>query len=437
VISIVYSATTAHDVQRKLGEAEYSYYFVLKEFSAALEAFGPVIVVTDPAREVDPIFHQSRERGEDCVFFSFAPPNLTTLGLDCPTIPVFAWEFDKIPNETWFCERQQDWRYVLDRVGRAITHSAAAARTVADAMGADFPVESIPAPVWDRFASKSERQRHAAVSAGAQLNITGMVIDSRAIDLSVFAPKTNGTPTFAPGDASETSITLDGIIYLSVFNPVDGRKNWPDLIAGFCRCFRDVEDATLILKLAHHGYEEHIRPILEWMYKLTPFRCRVLLLAGFLEAEQYETLVGATSYVVNASYGEGQCLPLMEGMARGKPAIAPRHSALADYVDTPQAFVVRSSAEPTSWPHDARVADRTLRQRINFDSLVEAYRESYVVAKDDQTRYARMSENAREIMRRHASIAVARNRLSALINTPARAAGPDNRYGQVGKRQNI
>ena len=57
------------------------------------------------------------------------------LGLACPTIPVFAWEFDSIPTETWFGEPFQDWRYVLKKTGRAITHSKFAVGAVRAAMG--------------------------------------------------------------------------------------------------------------------------------------------------------------------------------------------------------------------------------------------------------------------------------------------------------------
>ncbi len=427
MISIVYSATTSGNVLQRLGVADYSYYFVLKAFSPVLETFGPVIVVADPA-EVDPIYHASRARGEECIFFSFTPPHQTALGLDCPTIPVFAWEYDVIPIETWFGERQQDWRYVLDKAGRAITHSAASARMIRDAMGADFPVVSIPAPVWDRFASKPTPPFGPVVPAGTRFDIGGTVIDSRTIDLSMFSPIANRTP-YRPD--SQTWISLDGIIYLAVFNPDDGRKNWGDFLSGFCCSFRNTPDATLILKLVHHGSDEHLGSVLEWIYRLTPFRCRLVLLPGFLEEDEYERLVGLTSYVVNSSHGEGQCLPLMEGMARGKPAVAPRHTAMSDYIDTPQAFVVRSGGEPMSWPHDVRMAYRTKWQRIDFNSLVEAYRQSYAVAKNDPARYARMSENAREAMRRHASVAGARERLQAIIETPARPAGPDNRYGQI------
>jgi glycosyltransferase involved in cell wall biosynthesis len=440
VIIIVYSETTARTVEDRLGKSEYSYYFVLKEFLPVLETLGRVVHVTDPAREVDPIFLKARDDGEDCVFISFMPPHFTTLGLQCPTIPVFAWEFDTIPNETWFREREQDWRYVLNRLGKAITHSESTVKTVKQAMGADFPIVSIPAPVWDQFFSHYDHRSTALVPVGTRLKVVGTVIDSRTYDLVPFAGKhwyASGKPPAVPLGANRkkpTSILLDGVIYVSVFNPGDGRKNWQDMVHGFYRAFRNTPDATLILKLTHHESDELLGWILEFLYRLTPFECRIVLLTGFLKPWQYEALIKTSSYGVNTSHGEGQCLPLMEGMACGKPAIAPCHTGMSDYIHRENAFIVQSSAEPTLWPHDPRVALRALRQRNNFDSLVSAYAESYRVAKKEPARYARMGEQAQEAMRRHASAVVVAERLHAFLKTPPRPPVSDERYGRINAR---
>ncbi|SDR62392.1 Glycosyltransferase involved in cell wall bisynthesis [Rhizobiales bacterium GAS113] len=437
MIIIVYSETTESMLETRLGKPEYSYYFVLKEFRPVLEALGRVVTVADPMREVDPIFHNARRDGEDCVFLSFTPPHQTALGLECPTIPVFAWEFETIPDETWFSERAQDWRYVFDRLGRAITHSATTVRTVQATMGQDFPVASIAAPVFDRFAALRHVRPASLVAPGTRCDLVGTVIDSRAFDLSIYARSNWRSPDDLPqapmaeDPKASAHIELDGVVYVSIFNPYDGRKNWFDLMGGFCWAFRDTADATLILKLTHHECGEAMAWLLQHLYRLTPFKCRVILLHSFLDSRQYEGLVTVASYAVNASHGEGQCLPLMEYMACGKPAIAPCHTGMADYIESDNAFVVRSSAEPTAWPHDPRQAYRTLRHRINLESLVEAYRESYRVAKDDPDRYARMADEAHAALRGHCSRAVATERLRAFLATPARPAGPERRFGRL------
>lgn len=100
MLILVYAPTNSRTIARDLGRAEYSYYFVLKEFRPLLEQLGIVIEITDPEHEVDRIHNAAIRRGIDCVFLCFAPPHLVPGGLVCPTVPVFAWEFDTLPNET-------------------------------------------------------------------------------------------------------------------------------------------------------------------------------------------------------------------------------------------------------------------------------------------------------------------------------------------------
>jgi len=440
MIIIVYSETTESLLETRLGKPEYSYYFVLKEFRPVLETLGRIVTVADPEREVDPIYAEAQRNGEDCVFLSFAPPHLTALGLQCPTIPVFAWEFETLPDETWFGEPEQDWRYVLDKVGRAITHSETTVRTIKAAMGEDYPIASVAAPVFDRFAKLREARPASLAAKGTRLDVTGTVIDTKSFDLSLYARSDFGASDELPQapmaeDPKTTAqFELDGVVYLSIFNPYDGRKNWFDLMGGFCKAFADVEDATLILKLTHHECGEAMAWLLQHLQRLTPFKCRVLLLHGFLDKRQYEGLVTTASYAVNASHGEGQCLPLMESMAYGKPAVAPKHTGMADYIDASNAFLVRSSLEPAAWPHDPRQAYRTLRHRIDLESLIEAYRESYQVAKHDAARYARMAEAAHLALQRHCSQAVAREKLRAFLAEPPRPAAPQRGYGRIKPR---
>ncbi len=64
----------------------------------------------------------------------------------------------------------------------------------------------------------------------------------------------------------------------------------------------------------------------------------------------------------------------MEFMSCGTPAIAPDHSAMADYMDAQVGFVVRSSQEPAAWPQDSRRLYSTRRYRPSWESLKEAYR---------------------------------------------------------------
>ncbi len=418
MIIIVYSETNAGNVETRLGEAEYSYYFVLKAYRRVLERMGIVVAVADPAHEVDRIHRNAAAHGESCIFLSFTPPQLTLLGLQCPTVPVFAWEFATLPHEVWDDNPRNDWRLVFNTLGHAITHSGFVVRAVKEVMGQDFPIVSIPAPVWERFSGFAAAA--APVCAGARLAVTGTVVDTAAPDF-VAEARTLPDPTDAP-----VVLELSGVIYCAVFNPADGRKNWHDMLCGFCLTFRDDADATLVFKLTYYGREVAFRHMLETIYRLTPFKCRVILIHGYLDDADFETLVNATSFVVNASAGEGQCLPLMEFMSAGKPAIAPRNTAQLDYVNAENSFEVATSMEPWCWPHDTRQAFRTLRHRIDFSSLTAAYRASHDIAIRDQPRYRAMSRAASRDLGAHCSDAVTERRLrdflAANLGQAARAA---------------
>ncbi len=209
-------------------------------------------------------------------------------------------------------------------------------------MGADYPIVAVPAPVWDRFAARGVQLQGQPVVDAVRLKIKGLVVDSRKLDLNAFGPvrlrRGKGIDFRAP--VTEQTLLLEGVVYTSVFNPRDGRKNWEDMISAFCATFRDIDDATLVLKLTHHDAEEALTDILHHLYKNQSYRCRIVLIYGYLADADYERLVQATRYVVNTSYGEGQCLPLMEFMSCGKPAVAPCTTAMIDYLSADNAFLI-------------------------------------------------------------------------------------------------
>jgi hypothetical protein len=178
---ILYSAATSSNVQEKLGLAEYSYYFVREKFRLMLQKRGAVTVVTDPEKEVDAIYDAARSQGRDCVFLAFAPPHKMPSKLRCPTIPIFAWEFDTIPDEGWDGDTRNDWRTVLSSIGLAITHSQYSVRAIKSGMGADFPVESIPAPLWDEYQLAEVRSVGRSLHETVKLGLRGAVVDSHQL----------------------------------------------------------------------------------------------------------------------------------------------------------------------------------------------------------------------------------------------------------------
>lgn len=214
---------------------------------------------------------------------------------------------------------------------------------------------------------------------------------------------------------SARPIKLDGVVYASVFNPIDGRKNWKDILTAFCAAFQDVEDATLVLKMTHNALSSFLGKLHLLMQQLAPFKCRILALHGYLEPGEYEKLIAATDYYVNASRSEGLCLPLMEFMACGKPALSPDHTAMADYLDSSSSFIIDSSLEPTVWPHDSRPVFRAMYYRINWESLVNAYRQSYHIAKNQPDVYRNMAQAAISQIKTFASHHVVKEKLQSFL----------------------
>jgi glycosyltransferase involved in cell wall biosynthesis len=454
---LLYSATTSTSLEESLGSAEYSYYFVREKFRAMLERRATVTVVADPENEVDAIYDLLRAQGRDCIFLCFCPPHRMPRTTRCPTVPIFAWEFDSIPSEVWDDDERNDWRTVLARCGQAITHSQYSARAIKSAMGIDFHVEAMAAPVWDHYQPPRGNSSKRALDQHVKLELNRAVVDSRrptapvphrspvgrleatgayAIawyrdvirDLLPLALRklvsqlgrllhrfthasALGARANKPGHELGPSIRsrqavpleLRGAIFLSVFNPADGRKNWIEMLTAFCCSLATYSDATLILKFVNANSSAAMDEVRGTLAKLRAFQCRVIAIDEFLDDDRYRQLLAAATFVVNASLAEGQCLPLMEAMSCGTPVISPCHTGMSEYVDGQVGFVLRSSQELCCWPHDPRGVFRARRYRGDWQSLVEAYCDAYKLAKEQPESYQRMSKAAITRMRDYCS----------------------------------
>lgn len=118
-------------------------------------------------------------------------------------------------------------------------------------------------------------------------------------------------------------------------------------------------------------------------------------------------------------------MPLLEYLCAGVPAIAPDHTAMADYVDDQLAFVVGSTdGEPTVWPHGDYTFNRTTRHRVDWHSLMLALRDSYVLAKARPSAYLEMSARAVERMESYCGDEAVIRRLVPFIQRVCQGAFP-------------
>lgn len=404
--SLVYCPARDDTIADLMGRADYSYYFVLKRFRPLLSELGDVTDVIDLGGLTE-ICQRVRADGAEPVLWLFAPPHDTPPDAPCPVIPVFAWEFNTIPDEEFGGHAGSNWAQVLAERPGAITHSQYAVGAALASISNDVPIVAMPAPVWDTFASIADVRWDGRART---LRLHGTVLDSWELGLTeepVF-----DEPHFATDDSE---VTLSGVVFTTLFNPQDKRKNWYDLINGFVWAFRDRPEVTLVIKIVHFERDQTCWMLLQEMRKLAPYQCRIVVIQGFLEQDSFDQLVASTTFVVNSAHAEGQCLPLMEFMSAGKPAVAPDHTSMADYITEENSFVVASSPEWAAWPQDPRQVFRCVRYRIDWQSMVTAYAEAFDVATKHPDRYEAMSRAAQETLREHCSLEVTRNRLNDFI----------------------
>ena len=465
MIIIVSSEVNHASIQGSLGKPEYSYYFLLKQFMPALEQIARVIPV-ESSNDVDPLYKQLSETGENVLFLSATPPQLTPTDLQCPTLSLFAWEFPDAPDSPWNDNPRNDWRYVLQRLAGAIACSQESAQAVRDLMGEAYPVTAIAAPVWAHFGNLMTDGGWQPLNTPRHFAFSGTAIDSLVLGLSAdglvqHAPRpprythVNQSTIQRPGawkqsgqllrswfntlrqqqpsrqpdghnpppsqagmqPAQDCQLELSGVVFCSVLSPKDGRKNWDDIITAFCWAFRDNPNATLLVKMTYHDLAFYRILLLTLLSRLAPFKCRVLVLHGFLEDEQYRELIRVSDFYVNASTCEGLCLPLMEFLSAGKPALAPRHTAMLDYINEDIAHVVHTSVELSDWAVDPKGELRSQRHRLNWESLMQGFRDCYHMAHNDPESYQRMSENAWQRMREFSDTAVIADQLQCFLTS--------------------
>lgn len=391
-----------------LGQPDYSYGFVFQKFLPLLAELTTVTSVSDEMA-IEGIALDIRLSGRTPLLLSFAPPHRTPLSGSYRSIPVFAWEFDTIPCEDLDDDSRSNWSFLLSHLPGAITHSLFAVNVVKRQVGSTYPIASIPSPVWDDFAFLPDT---AWTGRPRSIVFTGAVIDTLELALE----NEQDCELTAPLEIKPHNIELSGLVFTLVANPCDGRKNWRDILTAFVYTFRDRRDATFVFKMVHHDRDRCCSEAWSEIARLTPFLCRIVVIHGFLETDSFRQLIGATTFTVNASSGEGQCLPLMEFMSASTPAIAPSHTALSEYVNSNNSLTIESSPAWTIWPHDPRQRLTCMHQQINWESICESFEKASAIAYNSRPLYQEMCNYARKSLEQYCSLGLAKDKLCQFIN---------------------
>jgi glycosyltransferase involved in cell wall biosynthesis len=459
---LVSTTGCARDIRRHMGSADYSYTFVLKALVPVLEQIGTWKPIGSPESSLIYQAERAWEDGYRPIHLSVQPPQHAYLTPAVPTVLFPFWEFPRIPDREFGNDTRQNWLRIgshADLILTACDFTAAAFRRA----GVTCPVAVVPVPLapstfeipaWDPAASRTLDCRHlvlcgrvdppAAASGTPPAPRPSLIL--RAVEAGYERMKVRYKRHVRPWISEEgdqrlyglkntllsrtvgplplpvlprTPLTLDGLVYTSIFNLSDRRKNIEDMLTAFLLAFHDRPDVTLVLKLVTNASREfHELKQLRNQVGFLNLRpaCRLVVVTDYLTDEQMDGLMGATTYYVNTSKAEGACLPLQQALAAGRPALAPGHTAMADYMDDRVGFLLPSHPEPTHWPHDPEHRYETTWNRLVWSELHARFLRSAAIADDDRARYDELSAAARERMTRFATRAAAADALRRALS---------------------
>jgi glycosyltransferase involved in cell wall biosynthesis len=465
---LVSSPSPISHLPHKVGLADYSYGFVVKSLAPVLERLGHWRQVTAPESRLIHAAAQAIQEGYRPVHLAVMPVHAAYLTPAVPTILFPFWEFPRIPDRDFGWETRQNWARVARRASLIVTACEMTARAFRQA-GVSCPVEVVPVPVadgnfrvppWSPDFTWRATCRHvslesppvdpgeppmddpisppptgtlAAWKAGVKdryrryirpwlsPQTRRWVSQSRRAtrDALRFRRRLRPVAVEPPPRLCATPLELSGLVYTSLFNLADPRKNPRDLLTAFLLAFKDRRDVTLVLKLA--TAPEHEPHRIESIRQLhsglgIEHQCRVVVIVDYLSDDELMGLFRATTYYVNTSQAEGACLPLQQALACGRPVIAPAHTAMADYLDDRVGFLVASQPEPTHWPHDPQKRIQTSWHRLDWSSLRDQYLRSAELAGSRTVEYGAMAAFARRHMKNYASIDVATEAFRRAVN---------------------
>lgn len=444
-----------------LGTPGYSYDFVAQIFMPLLGKWGQVIPVPFPKTNLDKEAERVLSEGLDPIHVSFLPFQDVTLSKIVPNVVVPAWEFPDIPDYSFDFNPQNDWKATGNHCDAVIVGGEFTKQTF-ESGGIQTPIHIVPVPTPTEYFEVSDlpgtqvayefefglydpRKRTGVWKDPKKMRPWWKTVGAKGEDAvrwmggkflgekrwkQVKGPYqrklqqtllTHKRSKSTPAKFSlpfKTTQTLPGnsIIYTSILNPADGRKNWVDLITGFQYALGEHEDAVLIVKLITGRPLEALKVIRYYLNRDVPHRCKIMFVTDFLSNEQMVSLAEKSTYYLQTTKAEGNCLPLMNFLAAGRPAISPCHTAIADYFNETMGFPVDSHAEPAAWPHDPQLRLRTSWQRLVWPSLVDQLRRSYEIAKYDRSEYEVMSSRCRQKMQSWAHGSVVQENLNAALD---------------------
>jgi hypothetical protein len=441
---ILTSYKTGATQGKNLGVPGYSYDIVAELFVPLLARWGEVIPTGRHGPEVEAAVRQARARGLGPVHVSFLPFQDVYLTPSAPNVVVPAWEFPDVPNEDFGDNPYNNWVTPAHQSTVVIVGGPFTVESFRRA-GIRTPIRVVPVPTPQRYFDLPDwvpqGQTHIACSPLVFPNPDGPPAELwpsppeppawLAQPITIPNPswrtqvrqayrrfvrplvpplvhaglrRTANLVRKAGGwedylrRCRRSSLELSGVVYTTIFNPADGRKNYQDLLTAFVKGLHDCPDATLVLKLISSAPLHRDQVLGFYRGVGTGHRCRVVFINEYLSDAQMLDLARASTYYVTTTRAEGNCLPIMNYLAAGRPGISPSHTAISDYFDDEVGFTLPWHPEPCPWPQDSRCCFKSTWGRLVWPAVVEQLRRSYELARRDPRAYAALAARGRAKM---------------------------------------
>ncbi|HLH97594.1 MAG TPA: glycosyltransferase [Xanthobacteraceae bacterium] len=137
-------------------------------------------------------------------------------------------------------------------------------------------------------------------------------------------------------------------VALSVFNPGDPRKNIANILRAFTLFQLNKPGAVLVLKLIvdndNHPLETALS-LIEQHCAAEDCAKTILVITEEMPTDRLASLYRLADFYICASRCEGVGMPLLEAMGYGAIPIAVDNTAMADYINEQNAFVISSKSE--------------------------------------------------------------------------------------------
>lgn len=202
------------------------------------------------------------------------------------------------------------------------------------------------------------------------------------------------------------TISVEGIKDTDVVFMMNGnwipRKNFGDLMVGFCCALNGIKDAHLIIKTwggdNSANFKKQVRDNVA--SRLTSLqnidRPRIFLIPDVLEENQVIKLMRRADVYITVSHGEGFDLPLAQAMSMEKVCLATDFLSHGDYMTTKNSIPIKYSLMPVV---DAKARNYTADQmwsRPDVGDMMAKVREAYKRAKNKDQEWREIGRKARE-----------------------------------------